>query len=523
MTLQLSTLYSDGIIFQRNEKIVVLGKGKANKRVTLIFVERKYTTVAQEDGSWQIEIEKCSHGGPFAMEIFSEDEKIMIKDILIGDVWLCGGQSNMEMLMNRVKHMYPECFNEKTIPLIRQFKVPQETDFREAREMLTQGKWETLSPETIENFSAIGYFFACYLYEKYGVPIGLIASAVGGTPIHAWMGREMLEDFPLEIEEATKLAQQAYIVSVQEAEKQRTEEYFKRLDNNDIGLLEGWENPKFDDTSWFERDLTIPWDSELQEPGAVWFRKDIEIPEKFCGKPATLFLGTIADADTVYLNGGTIGNTTYRYPPREYKIESLPKGTCTLAIRVINQYGTGGFMPGKPRMLVSSGFTIDLNGKWKFKRASKMETFLQETAFHYKPTGLYNGMISPLTKFPIKGVIWYQGESDTGNYEKYDVKFAAMVKGWRRNWGIEFPFISTQLTHYAYTNGVDWDLLRGKQLSSLKVPNTGMVYTEDVGEYNDLHPMNKKSIAERLARVALRIAYNENLPDSPFEVCGLME
>jgi len=522
MNLRLSPLYSNGMILQRNTTTIICGVANPTAKVVVSFLGEEHICYAQQDGKWSISLEWLKAGGPYTIEIYSENEAIKVHNVLIGDVWLCGGQSNMEMKMQRTKHMYPEDMQDADNPLIRQFSVPQNYDFRAAKNELSGGSWETLSPENISDFSAVGYFFAKRLHKAYNVPIGIIAASVGGTPIHAWMSKNMLENFPDIKEEAFKYSDDDFVKSIVKNESERSEAYYASLDRSDLGLIEGWYNPDYDDKDWLERELVLPWDDDLEAPGIVWLRKNVYIPSGFAEKPATLFLGTIVDADTVFLNGVEIGSTSYRYPPREYVINSLVQGRCTIAIRVSNLYGNGGFTHGKQRLLVCEGKCIDLSGGWKYRRANTAKPHIPETRILTKPTGLYNGMIAPLHNFVIKGAIWYQGESDVQDPSRYSEKFESMVRGWRNEWGYDFPFIFTQLTHYGHTNGVNWDLLRKQQLLSLAIPNTGMIFTEDVGDNHDLHPMNKKDIGFRLARTAMRLAYGESMPDSPFEVCGLI-
>lgn len=522
MNLRLSPLFSDGMVLQRDTAVTIRGNAGSGCKVSVVFDGEEYVCCAKEDGSWSVPLYAFSAGGPYTMEIYSENDILKVKNVLVGDIWLCGGQSNMELRMMRAKHMYPDDMQNADNPFIRQFAVPQIYDFHGPKDELSGGSWEVLSPRSVVDFSAVGYFFAKRLYERYKVPIGLIAAAVGGTPIHAWMGEDMLREFPEAQHEACKYSDDYFVNKLMKEEMEYSKTYYKLLDKTDTGLSEGWHNPKYDDSGWAERELISPWDDELEEPGVVWFRKNIEIPPYLEGKPAKLFLGTIADADTVYFNGVEIGNTTYRYPPREYAIDSLPQGRCTIAIRVLNLYGNGGFTQGKQRLLVCRGRCINLNGIWKYRRANKTQPLIPETRIQTKPTGLYNGMIAPLHNFAIKGAIWYQGESDTQDPSRYSEKFEALVKGWREKWGYDFPFLFTQLTHYGLTNGVDWDILRRQQMMSLAIPDTGMAFTEDVGEHNDLHPLNKKDIGYRLARVAMRLAYGESMPDSPYEICGFV-
>ncbi|GHV33987.1 hypothetical protein FACS18949_09200 [Clostridia bacterium] len=404
-----------------------------------------------------------------------------------GDVWLCAGQSNMELWLGRVKHMYPDVMSVNN-PNIRQFKVPQEYDFDAPRGEVS-GEWVPATPENITDFTAVGYFFANNLWEKYRKPIGLLSAAVGGTPIHAWLANRA----ELSNADAEK---------IQNADAARIEQYYYKLDQA--------ESP---DGEWKTGDIR---DIREADPGIVWFRKIIDIPEQFAGKPADVFLGTLVDGDSAYLNGEFIGGTGYRFPPREYHINALPSGRCELTVRVVSCRGDIHFTRDKPRLLVCEGRLVsDLNGEWEYRRAATSEWLEKETEMKYKPSGLYNGMIHPLRNVKIKGVIWYQGESDAGNAEGYAEKFAQMVDDWRKLWG-NIPVIAVELTDYSEDYG--WAALRREQLKALSIPNTALVMGYDLGEHNDLHPLNKKTVGDRLARAARRLVYGESMPNSPYEV-----
>lgn len=521
MSIKLSPLFSDGMVLQRDKEIAIYGCTEPFKTVSLVFQDREYDCESDKNGAFKFNLGFFAAGGPFQMSISDDSETITLKDILIGDVWLCGGQSNMELMMNRVRHYYPDEMENDDYPFIRQFAVQQNYYTDAPKDDLSGGEWQAAVFDNLPDFTAVGYFFAKRIYKRYGVPIGLIAAAVGGTPIAAWMSREMIEDFPDEYAIFKKYEDTAYVEKIQRQEREYSEEYYRQLSESDTGLNEGWYKSGFDDSSWDERELTSPFTGELTQTGSVWFRKTIEIPKELWGKPASLFFGTVVDADQVYVNGEFIGETTYRYPPREYQIKALPEGKCVIAIRLLNYYGEGGFTPDKSHYLICGNSAFDLDGIWKYRRAAVKEPHIQETFFNRTPSGLYNGMIAPLHNFKIKGVIWYQGETDTGNPDLYFEKFKTMICGWRNKWGYDFPFLFAGLSYYE--DKTDWEPLRKQQRKTLSVINTGMAFISDAGEYNDLHPQNKQAVGFRLAGVAFRVAYNEQLPPSPFEIPGYTE
>ena len=525
MNIKLSPLISDGMILQRNANIKIRGFCNPYEFTSISFGGKTVTAKADENGFWLCEVgEFAESSNPQEMKISSSGEEVIIRDILIGDVWLCSGQSNMELMLNRVHNNYPEEL-QKINPLIRQFKVPQVYNFNEPVDefALTHCLWETLTPETAENFTAVGYFFAKKLQERYNIPVGLFACAVGGTPVAAWMSRETLADLGLtnELSEAEKCKDREYIEkTITDFEKEQND-YNKSLEEADTGFKENWKSADFNDSEWEEISLCKNIDSGT---GAYWYRKTLEIPETLWGKPASMYLGTAIDADEVFVNGESIGQTFYRYPPREYNF-TMPEGKLTIAIRLLCTNGNGGFTKGKNHFIATDTRTINIDGIWKRRLSAKAENSPPYINFNYKPTGLYNGMVSPLMNTAVKGVIWYQGESDTGNPSPYAGKLTAMINGWRKSWGIEnLPFLMTQIAHYDDAGNFDfehtgtWEKFREQQKLVLELPQTGLALCYDLGEHNDLHPQNKRDIGERLARLAVRIAYGEKHPPNLFEM-----
>jgi sialate O-acetylesterase len=517
--IRLPKIISDGVILQRDSELKIWGWASPGENIELNFKGETYSAKTNENGDWAIILPARKTGGPFEME-FQASNKITVKNILFGDVWVCSGQSNMELTMERVKEKYADEIANSENANIRQFLVPDEYDFKKENIDFTSGNWVNASPESLLGFSSVAYFFARELNEKYHVPIGIINAALGGSPVEAWMSESALKKFPVAFNELQKFKNDDLIKQIEESDKNRSSNWYNELNLNDKGLLN---SPK-----WFETDLndsgweTMPvpgfWsDNSIGNVnGVVWFRKEIDIPESMTGKKAKFWLGRIVDQDFAYINGELVGTTGYQYPPRRYTANStvLKEGKNILAVRVINISGKGGFVPDKPYYLAVGNDTIDLKGNWKYKLGTTMEPLAGQTFVRWKPGGLYNKMIAPLLNFKIKGAIWYQGESNADNPSDYDETFPAMINDWRQNWKQgNFPFIFVQLANYMEETKEptesEWAELRQAQLNTLSVENTGMVVAIDLGEWNDIHPLNKYDVGKRLTLQAQKLAYNE--------------
>jgi sialate O-acetylesterase len=519
--LRLPRLISNSMVLQRDTEINIWGWAVPGEQVKITFVDKSYEAIADEDGKWIAILEPLKAGGPYDM-VIKADKTIIVEDILIGDVWVCSGQSNMVIPMARVSDLYADEIATANNN-IRLFIVPDRYDFKAPQQDLQSGSWEIANQDNILRFTAVGYFFAKALFERYKVPIGLINASVGGSPVQAWMSEEALKKYPEDLEVAYQCKDDNYVNEIMEEDKIVTDNWYNSLNEQDKGLANKenqWFESEYDDSGWLKMQLP----SSFQEfgldnfSGVVWFRKEINVPAEMAGKSARLTLGRIVDSDKVYVNGIFVGETTYQYPPRRYTIPEkvLKEGKNIIAVRVVSNTGTGAFIKDKPYYLRSIDATINLKGEWKYKIGAAAEGPLRETTFfQYKPMGLYNGMISPLINYTIKGVIWYQGESNTEKPSNYHKPFSELIADWRGKWNQgEFPFLFVQLANYMeakeYPAESNWAELREEQRKTLAVSNTGMAVAIDLGEWNDLHPLNKKGVGNRLALLAQKIAYGDN-------------
>ncbi len=524
--IQLPRLISDGMVLQRDTKVRIWGWSSPGEEIELSFNNIQYKTKASEGGSWEIALPPQSAGGPYEMILKGKNE-IKVSDILFGDVWICSGQSNMELPMERVKEKYGDVIEHSENKNIRHFLVPDKYDFKKENQDIESGRWESANPGSVLGFSAVAYFFARKIHERHQVPIGLINSALGGSPVEAWISEDALKNFPNLYAELQRFKDDKLIEEIETKNKNINERWYKELLIKDKGLSGNgtkYSDPDFNDSDWTEMNLPGHWsDGALGNVnGSVWFRKKISVPGSMIGKPVKLWMGRIVDQDSVFVNGEFVGTTGYQYPPRRYQFgaDVLKEGENVIAVRVINSGGRGGFILDKPYYLAVEKDTIDLKGKWKYKLGTTMPSMESQTAVRWKPAGLYNKMISPLLNYSIKGVNWYQGESNTSRAAEYEKTFPAMINDWRQKWNQgDFPFLYVQLANFMETTEdpveSEWAALREAQRKTLFLPKTAMVVTIDLGEWNDIHPLNKKDVGERLALAAENIAYgNEELVSS---------
>ncbi len=519
----LPAILSHGMVLQREVPVPLRGMASPYERVKLEFRGRSYRTTAGPDGNWSISLPPQPAGGPWEME-FRGKNVVRVSDILFGDVWICSGQSNMVLPMERVKEKYPEEIAGARFPQVRHFFIPPAANLLQPVRHPGQGSWMAADPESVLSFSAVAWFFGKSVHEKYGVPVGLVNASVGGTPVEAWISGEGLAGFPVSLE---RMRQNREMAAEPDSGKEispvpdaRQDQRSGKPRDEGYAATPAWYDPACETDGW--KPYTIPgfWADQgfRNLRGVVWFRRWITVPEPMAGKPARLFMGRIVDADEVYLNGQKIGNTTYQYPPRRYRVPAglLKPGKNLVAVRVTNTAGKGGFVPDKPYFLEAGGEQIDLRGEWLCRVGEIYPPIPSAPYFNpqYQPAALYNGMIAPIAGFAAKGFLWYQGEADTGNPPLYRKLLPALIRDWRLRWGMgELPFLFVQLANFMEVDYLpaesQWAELRDAQFSSLAVPRTAMAVAIDLGEWNDIHPLNKKEVGRRLALAAFRLAYQD--------------
>ncbi|PSK81288.1 sialate O-acetylesterase [Prolixibacter denitrificans] len=521
-------IFNCGMVLQEGMEVPVWGWASPHEKVTVSIDGNTVKTRADNDGKWQLKLPEMNAGGPYSMKI-KGNNTIVFENIMVGEVWVCSGQSNMEFPVDSIDQSYrgvnnyrKEMADADNYPEIRLFTVPRKIAQTPQKDM-DDGEWLECSSATVGDFSAVGYFFARDLYKKLGVPIGMICSSWGGTVAESWTSPETMandSDFAPMLAALQKLDLKKYKESKEAAIKAKLGD----LPTVDKGLVDGkavWAAPDFDDSAWKSMQLPGLWESRGYESidGIAWFRKTIEISPEDAGKAAKLNLQKIDDSDQTWVNGIPVGKTMNAYDKnRHYDIPEglLKTGKNVITVRVEDTGGGGGIYGSANQLnLQIDGKNIPLAGDWKFK-FGKIDTNAISLGPNDYPTLLYNGMVSPIAGYGIKGVIWYQGESNADRPTQYQRIFPNLIKDWRMHWNEgDFPFLFVQLANYMAPakepGDSNWARLREAQTKTLALPNTGMAVAIDIGEGGNIHPKNKQSVGYRLSLPALKIAYNKDL------------
>ena len=539
--ISLPQLFQSGMVLQRGKLIPIWGKAAPGELVTVRFNKKQYATTADAHGSWRINLPKMKAGGPYTLTVGNH----VLTNILVGDVWLLSGQSNIDVTIERVYPQYPQEIDSYENNDVRLFRVQNETDVHGVRDDIkpTSINWKPLNKENAWLFSAVGYFLGKRMQEKTNVPQGIIVNSWGGTPIEAWISKDSLErDYPMLVKRAQFFQSDDYVKSQSQTNMQADRQWQKMLQESDAGILQNWAAPDCDDANWQSINQN---DWSWRGCGSVWLRQHIIINKEHAGKPARLLLGTLFDQDITYLNGKEIGHTYYQYPPRRYDIPEglLKEGDNVIAVRFINKYGAVHFIPEKPYMLCFGDDrcsqnpmpkdVIPLAPTWKVNVGTELPNCPSgDVSLQNIPTTLYNAVLHPLAPYAINGVVWYQGESNTGNPAPYADYLKKLMGCWRDRWqDPKMPFVIVQLANYdgrqqsgfprpitpqtAPMNS-GWAQLREAQRTAAKAdPRAELAVINDLGETVDIHPLRKKEVAERVALCFDRLIYNNKVNLAP--------
>jgi sialate O-acetylesterase len=512
--VRMPLLFSDGMVLQRNKEIPVWGWAEANEKVEVRFNKQTKTIQADKNGKWMIKLSAEKAGGPFEL-IITGKNKIVIKDVLVGEVWICSGQSNMEFQMYKVMNAEKE-MADADYPMIRHFGVSQDLS-GSPKEDLKQGKWQVANKENIRDFTAAGFFFAKKIYAELKIPIGIINTSWGGTNVETWTSHEAFQksdEFKAMIAEVPQVDMDA----VFEGYKKSVLENLKKVQGFDVSMEN--ENQfaafNFEDKNWPEIKVPSLWENQQigNIDGVVWMRKTITLSGDQAKSEAVLHLSKVDDEDITYVNGVEVGTNKIWETLRVYKIPAgvLKEGKNVIAVRIADYSGGGGIY-GDPADLKiqfkDSNFPLD--GLWKFN-VVQVKIAISPNSY---PSLLYNAMVNPLVPYAFQGVLWYQGEANVWRAKQYKKAFPLMITDWRTKWKQgDFPFYFVQLSTFNEFNGNSkvgsrWAELREAQTETLKLPNTGMAVTTDIGNAKDIHPTNKQDVGLRLAAIALNNVYGK--------------
>ncbi|MGQ8366663.1 sialate O-acetylesterase [Glaciecola sp. 1036] len=525
LALSLHKLISDGAVMQRGVEIPL--SGNSEHAITVFLDGNKIANATPVEGKWSVILPPQKAGGPHVLEIHTnQGEQIKVEDIFFGDVFLTSGQSNMELTIARTEEAFPKDVALANYPLIREFTVPDRYNFNHPQDDLESGHWRSATPDNIRQLSAVAYYTARQIHLQEGVPIGIVNASLGGSPIEAWLSKEALSKYPEWLEKVEPYKDAKYIEQIEQKNSENNNYWYGELNKRDAGLNANpqWSTEALDHSDW--QVMEVPGFPELESKdgnfiGSWWLRKTIQVSESMAEQDSILRLGRIINADETYVNGKKVGNTTYQYPPRRYKVPAgtLHAGENTIAIRVINGGGKTQILKDKPYYIGNDEWRISLKGPWHYKQASTMPPGESTVFVRWQPLGLYNAMIAPISQYPVKGAFWFQGESNVGRYKDYGDKLTTMIADWRKAYSnAELPFVVIQLANFLDRDDKPqesaWAGIRAQQAMVSEQENVGLAVTIDLGEYNDIHPVNKRTVGERAALAMRKLVYNPNLPAS---------
>lgn len=509
-SVKLPSVISDGVIFQREHPINVWGKALPGEQVEVTLGNSHVTVSADADSCWTAVLPAMAAGGPYTLTV----NDMTVEDVMLGDLYLCSGQSNMELPVSRVLDFYRDKVNAYANPYIREFKTPKEYTFATGRDDVSPSVWKKAVGGESEKFGALVYFMARELYERNGhVPVGIVNSSWGGTRIEAWISRDGLAEYPERIHRLEMASDDTYRKNLGIAERRAQNLWYSIMNRDDEGYGDvcHWSNPALDDSGWSTTDLmSREWGACNGKPinGSHWLRRTVGISAEQAGKEAELRLGCIVDADSVWVNGVFVGFTAYQYPPRIYKVPAgvLRDGENTVCIRVVSNGGVPHFVPEKPhKFIFDDGTEVELEGEWRHRVGCPMPPTPSVTDFFQTPSVLYNAMIEPMVKLPFRGVVWYQGESDVDIRNEYAQLLKSLIADWRESFGDDaMPFYIVELADFLHPSDTygrrSWQEMRDAQRRAAEeTPGATWIKNGDIGEWNDIHPRDKKTPGTRVA------------------------
>ncbi len=553
--VQLPVFFQSGMVIQRGKPVPVWGKADGGEKVTIRFNKFKTVVIADSNGNFRANLPAMKAGGPYTLMIGD----VVLTNVLVGDVWLCSGQSNIDVTIERVYPQYTTEIDQFSNDKIRLFRIQNETNTHGVQEDIraTSINWKPLTKENAWGFSAVGTFLGKRMFEQTGVPQGIIVNSWGGTPIEAWISADSLQQGYPDLLRKTQLYQSDEYVKAQAHANQLADQRWNELLNEkDPGIQQHFAALDYDDSAWETvNQFSMEWAKKNGRGiiGSIWLRQHIQIDKAHAGQPARLLLGTLFDQDVTYLNGKEIGHTYYQYPPRRYDIPAgmLREGDNVITIRFINKYGIPHFIPEKPYMLTfgDDRFSqhpmpkdmIPLSENWKHHAGVDMPSCPSgDVSLQNLPTTLYNAVVYPLAPYAVSGVVWYQGESNTGNPAPYADLLRKMIGNWRTLWkNPSLPFCIVQLANHdgrqqtgfpqpltPQTEPINsgWAQLREAQRQvAVNDPHAALAVAIDLGERVDIHPLRKKEVSERIGQCFDRLVFGKKVTLAPQPIRATIE
>lgn len=520
--VKLPGIFGDHMVLQRSQPVPVWGWSAPNEKLVVKFNRQVKETKADRNGKWRINLDPEAAGGPYELSVQGKTS-IVYHDVLVGEVWLCSGQSNMEFSLKSARNANAE-IAEASYPEIRHIKIPN-TVSEIPLEDIPSAKWNICTPATAGNFTAVGYFFAREMVKRLHVPVGLINSSWGGTMVETWTSRGAFEKSP-EFKAMISSVPADDLTPLVNKRKLSLNEQINQLQKNIKDTLpeNEWKNPDYNSQGWPKMSVSVTWENQhlgLNDlDGIVWFRKEIELDANAIDNPILLSLGKIDDNDITYVNGIRVGSTNNYSVNRQYQVPTgvFKAGKNCIAVRVEDTGGGGGFFDDSTSVFLKTETgTISLSDSWSFRVAKTTSSGGTGMGPNDYPCLLFNAMINPLIPYGIRGALWYQGEANAGRSYQYRTAFPLMITDWRQHWGQgNFPFFFVQLASWNAANGNSekgsgWAELREAQTNTLSLPATGMSITTDIGESIDIHPKNKQDVGMRLAAIALNNVYGQTM------------
>lgn len=523
--LRLPKLLGEGCVLQRGDAAKIWGWCRPCEEVEISLKGQVRRTRADEKGRFWALLPLPKPGGPYVLQAkTAAGEQAENGDLYVGEVFVCAGQSNMELPMRRVRERYPEEFENGGAPFVHLYKVAERYEFAAPLSDHEQAEWTVCVPERLEEISALSYFVGKQLQERLEMPVGILNLSLGGTPVEAWISRKGLEGLPEYLELADEYRDVDFRRKQMRQKEAEEAAWYAGIAREEARVPEDAWKP-FELPGYLE-DAGLPGFC-----GSILLRRTFEIPRECAGRQGFLQLGTMTDSDRTCINGRMVGETGYSYPPRRYRIPEglLREGTNEITVHLICRDGRGRVTPGKPYRIMwedpgrtargmeekgAQALPVDLAGRWEYRICAVTDRAPEQEFINRKPTGLFQGMAAPCLPFRVRGAVWYQGESNDGRPENYGELLCRMIRDWRDQWEQEnLPFVIVQLPNCGIdiAPGDAWPKIREAQRSAGRLSDTAVTVNLDLGEDNDLHPLNKKEVAQRIVLAIRGMIYKESI------------